>query len=522
MEETAAASGASHVASSAPKSGRRPKFAFVIDQRKCIGCHACTVACKSENDVPLAKFRTWVKYVEKGTFPSVKRHFTVLRCNHCDAAPCVEICPVIALHKRPDAIVDLDRDRCIGCRACMQACPYDALYLNEENGVAEKCHYCAHRTELGLEPACVVVCPEKAIISGDASDPETPISKLIRDEETSQRRLDKGTKPRLWYIDALPEAIVPAAQTEKPMYLWSERPTPQPQIPPGFEPPSDIVAALDVGHPPQWGWHIWTYLLTKNVSAGAAIIAPFLAALGVGAGSARDVVPEIASLVFLTVTMILLVHDLGRPERFWRLLLTPNTKSWLVKGGWALTAFGLVTAGSLGARLLGADEAADTLRWVNVPLAVLASGYSAFLFAQCRARDLWHAKVLFLSLVAEALACGVGLAMLLSAGGGAGPSFLAFFFTLAVVRGLAMVEGKTLPATDHAARAHAIQEGTARREAHFVLMALAGVAATAPLFFAAGALIATACAAFAVALAFTSFFLRGRAWIRAGQAVPIS
>jgi nitrate reductase beta subunit len=83
---------------------------FVIDHRKCIGCHACTVACKAENDVPLGNFRTWVKYVEKGTFPDVRRHFTVLRCNHCDRAPCVEICPVNALQKRPDAIVDLDRD----------------------------------------------------------------------------------------------------------------------------------------------------------------------------------------------------------------------------------------------------------------------------------------------------------------------------------------------------------------------------------------------------------------------------
>ena len=150
----------------------RMQYGFVIDHRKCIGCHACTVACKSENEVPVGDFRTWVKYVDKGTFPEVKRHFTVLRCNHCDAAPCVEICPTVALHKRPDAIVDLDRDRCIGCRSCMQACPYDALYLNEDTGTAEKCHYCAHRTELGLEPACVVVCPERAIVAGDVSDPE--------------------------------------------------------------------------------------------------------------------------------------------------------------------------------------------------------------------------------------------------------------------------------------------------------------------------------------------------------------
>jgi Fe-S-cluster-containing dehydrogenase component len=108
------------------------KYGFVIDHDRCIGCHACTVACKAENGVPVGDFRTWVKYTEKGTFPEVRRHFAVLRCNHCTKAPCVTICPVNALEKRKDGIVDIDRDACIGCRACMQACPYDAIYLNED------------------------------------------------------------------------------------------------------------------------------------------------------------------------------------------------------------------------------------------------------------------------------------------------------------------------------------------------------------------------------------------------------
>jgi Fe-S-cluster-containing dehydrogenase component len=164
-----------------------------------------------------------VKYVDKGTFPTVRRHFTVLRCNHCDDAPCVEICPVNALHKRPDAIVDLNRDVCIGCRACMQACPYDALYLNEDTGTAEKCHYCAHRTELGLEPACVVVCPERAIIAGDTEDSRSGIATILREQPTEQRKVEKGTKPRVWYVDALPEALVPGATSQPESYLWSDR-----------------------------------------------------------------------------------------------------------------------------------------------------------------------------------------------------------------------------------------------------------------------------------------------------------
>ncbi|HMS18022.1 MAG TPA: 4Fe-4S dicluster domain-containing protein, partial [Planctomycetota bacterium] len=243
------------------------KFGFVIDQRKCIGCHACTVACKSENEVPVGSFRTWVKYVDKGAFPTVRRHFTVLRCNHCDEAPCVEICPVNALHKRPDAIVDLNRDVCIGCRACMQACPYDALYLNEDTGTAEKCHYCAHRTEVGLEPACVVVCPERAIVAGDVEDPGSGIATLLRDQPTAQRKVEKGTKPRVWYVDALPEALVPGTPSEPDSYLWSDRRLPPPRLPDSLSGPKDLWTTLDVAHPPAWGWHIWVYLLTKNICA---------------------------------------------------------------------------------------------------------------------------------------------------------------------------------------------------------------------------------------------------------------
>jgi formate-dependent nitrite reductase membrane component NrfD len=137
--------------------------------------------------------------------------------------------------------------------------------------------------------------------------------------------------------------------------------------------------------------------------------------LGVAAGGARDYVPEVVELVFLFVTVFLLIHDLGRPERFWRLLLKPNTKSWLVKGGWFLTGFGAVAAASLGARWLGMDGVADALRWVNVPLAVMASGYSAFLFAQCRGRDAWISRVAlrFASLFVNAAALGVCLLFLL-------------------------------------------------------------------------------------------------------------
>src|SRR5262249_24588259 len=153
--------------------GDAVRYGFVIDHRKCIGCHACTVACKEENQAPLGTFRTWVKYVEKGTWPHTRRYFSVLRCNHCDDAPCVTICPTVALYRRADGIVDFDGACCIGCKSCMQGCPYDALYIDPNTNTAAKCHYCAHRLEVGLEPACVIVCPERAIVAGDLDDPRS-------------------------------------------------------------------------------------------------------------------------------------------------------------------------------------------------------------------------------------------------------------------------------------------------------------------------------------------------------------
>ena len=197
------------------------KYGFVIDNRKCIGCHACTTACKSEHEVPVGVFRTWVKQVEKGTFPNTRRLFSVLRCNHCTDAPCVEICPVEALYYRPDGIVDFNKDRCIGCKSCMQACPYDALYIDPDTHTAAKCNYCAHRVDVGLEPACVVVCPEHAIISGDMDDPRSEISQTLARHQTTVRKPEKGTVPNLFYIDGDESSLTPTAAAQPEGNLWS-------------------------------------------------------------------------------------------------------------------------------------------------------------------------------------------------------------------------------------------------------------------------------------------------------------
>ncbi|MEK6721097.1 MAG: 4Fe-4S dicluster domain-containing protein [Chloroflexota bacterium] len=201
------------------------KFAWVIDQTSCIGCHACTTACKAENDVPLGVNRTWVKYVERGTFPDTHRDIAVLRCNHCDDAPCVEVCPTTAMFKRPDGIVDFDTDRCIGCKACIQACPYDAIYIDPEKHVAEKCNFCSHRVDEGLLPACVVVCPTESLIFGDIEDPASRAFQIIASKPTTVRRPEQGTRPQAFYVGASPAALDPLAPVHEDRYMWADRRT---------------------------------------------------------------------------------------------------------------------------------------------------------------------------------------------------------------------------------------------------------------------------------------------------------
>src|SRR5690349_7211695 len=200
------------------------KYAWVIDQTSCIGCHACTTACKSENDVPLGSFRTWVKNVEVGEFPAARRHFAVMRCNHCAEPPCVDICPTHAMHQRPDGIVDIDHDRCIGCKACMQACPYDAIYMDPVDDTAAKCHFCAHRVDQGLLPACVVVCPTESLLFGDLDHPTSRVSKVVGTTPVTVRRPEQNTRPKAFYVGAHGAALDPLAARHDTQYMWAERP----------------------------------------------------------------------------------------------------------------------------------------------------------------------------------------------------------------------------------------------------------------------------------------------------------
>jgi len=200
------------------------RLGMVIDLKTCVGCHSCTAACKSTNGTPPDIFFARVHEREVGEYPDARREFLPVLCNHCDEPPCVEVCPTGASHRRPDGIVAVDGDVCIGCRSCATACPYEhrhyvtpgllesgyfmgqltryeeVQYKRWTSGTVIKCDFCMDRVDQGLKPACVDTCPAEARIFGDLSDPQSEPSRLLRERESFTLLPDAGTKPSVHYL----------------------------------------------------------------------------------------------------------------------------------------------------------------------------------------------------------------------------------------------------------------------------------------------------------------------------------
>lgn len=204
------------------------EWGFVVDTEKCIGCGSCVKACKKENHVPEDHevYRTWVeRYVETGRgevhidspkggqeFPPLgesdaKQFFVPKLCNQCHNAPCTQVCPVGATYKTGDGVILVDQKRCVGCRYCIQACPYGARFLHPETKVVDKCNWCYHRIQKGMRPACATVCPVGARKFGNLKDPESEVSKIIEKERIRTLKPEHGTKPYVYYI-GLDEVVV--------------------------------------------------------------------------------------------------------------------------------------------------------------------------------------------------------------------------------------------------------------------------------------------------------------------------
>lgn len=214
------------------KTRTKKLYGFLVDTTKCIGCTKCVDACKVENHVPDGNFRTWVEryvYFKDGTVQVdmhsrtapyvfedlppekakdvVKSFFVPKLCNMCEDSPCLQVCPVGATYRTEDGFVLVDKERCIGCSYCVQACPYGMRFINKETHTADKCTWCYHRVQQGGKTACAEACPTGARLFGEISDPESEISKLLGEKRTEVLKPYLGTHPKTRYVGLAAEVV---------------------------------------------------------------------------------------------------------------------------------------------------------------------------------------------------------------------------------------------------------------------------------------------------------------------------
>lgn len=506
-----------------------PHYGFAIDLRMCIGCHACTIACKAEHQIPVGVNRCWVKTVERGTFPDTRRFFFPVLCNQCEDAPCVRICPTTALFKRRDAIVDLNGESCIGCRACMEACPYDQLFIDPDTHTAEKCNFCANRVENQLQPACVSVCPTQCRIFGDLEDPSSEVAHIVQREAFMVRKPDKGTGPRVFYLGAEESVIRPEASV-RPLYYKEGSvhlrplgaPMPDPEV------PGEARVDYDVPHGKPWGIDMVLYLLFKAIATGAMLIAALLWWLGFDGPLPTIAAPAI-SVVFIALTAVVLVIDLERPERFYYILTRSNFRSWMVWGAYFLTGHGVLSVLWLAAGWFGMEWALDRLIVPVAIVAVLATSYTGFLFAQGLARDLWQGPAAAIDLIAQSMAAGAATLLIAAVmiGGAAGDSLPVLGSTLAVSVGAHLL----ILAFEHLfspspTRHHELATATFLRGAYSRLFwgaaIVGGGLVPLALLLTLGVTFSPAATCVAALLALAGGAAWEYIWVEAGQSVPLS
>jgi formate-dependent nitrite reductase membrane component NrfD len=398
----------------------------------------------------------------------------------------------------------------------MQACPYDALYIEPESNTAAKCNFCAHRLDAGLEPACVIVCPVQAIGVGDLDDPNSSISKIVA-AGAEVRKPELGTRPKTYYIGA-------DAASLDPLQIEDRGPYPFVANGPVIDGEPGLIREIyDVPHPPPWGWKVWSYLWTKSIAAGA-LLAGAAVAFARPEQAAHPLVTVAAPLValaFITITSLLLIFDLKRPERFWYIMTRPNWGSWLVRGSVALAAFGAVAAAWLFAP-------GPVVYAVSIPIALAAAGYTAYLFRQAKGREFWGSKLLLPHLLVQSVVAGAAALAILAPMYDQGMEFMRVLgpllgASLCVHAILARVETSASHGSEHARRAAAVISRGPHRRDYLWSVLIAGT--TAPLallvawpWFAVGPSLTL----IASLLALWGLYRYERMWTLAGQSVPLS
>jgi len=318
----------------------------------------------------------------------------------------------------------------------MQACPYDALYIDPNKGTAAKCNYCAHRIEHSYEPACVVVCPTESIVSGDLDDPDSAISIRIQENDVRVRKPESGAKPNLFYVEASDEMLDPAATLRTGSGMWTSQEggvghyakyadnrlnqadTPSMIVQLALEMKAkeanprdraiihDVMEKLNSENAPKatrsydapskgilWDWDVAGYLVTKSAAAGLYILLMASILLGKLEFDLAAAIGITLSIALLGLTGALLIHDLDKPMRFIYVMLRPNWSSWLVRGGFTLGAFGGLMTLHLAIFVLGLPvELHKWIAIVGIPAAWLTGSYTGWLFKQAKGRVIWSSK----------------------------------------------------------------------------------------------------------------------------------
>jgi len=314
----------------------------------------------------------------------------------------------------------------------MQACPYDALYIDPNEGTAAKCNYCAHRVEHSYEPACVIVCPTESIVSGDLDDPHSPISIRIAENDVKVRKPEAGTKPNVFYVETSDEMLDPAATAVTGVGMWTdqahgvghfakyadsrlaEADTPSMLVQLALEKKAkaanprdraiihDVMSKLEEDAPKAtraydqpskgilWDGEVAAYIITKAAASGFYILLMLLMMYGINEIEWLILPGFFVSIGLLGITGLLLVKDLDKPGRFAYVLLRPNWDSWLVRGAYILTAFGGILCAHVVISLFDYAEIWHTrLAYAGIPLAWMTGAYTGWLLKQAKGRTMW-------------------------------------------------------------------------------------------------------------------------------------